>query len=31
MTGDAFTKWLTEAEATHRTLMSEAGFLASNK
>ena len=31
MTGDAFTKWLTDAEATHRTLMSEAGFLASNK
>ena len=31
MSGDAFTKWLTEAEATHRTLMSEAGFLASNK
>ncbi len=31
MTGDAFSKWLTQAEGTHRTLMSEAGFLASNK
>ena len=31
MTGDAFTKWLGEAEATHRTLMTEAGFLASSK
>jgi len=31
MTGEPFTKWLTEAEATHRTLMSEAGFLASSK
>jgi tripartite-type tricarboxylate transporter receptor subunit TctC len=28
MTGPAFTKWLGEAEATHRTLMTEAGFLA---
>ena len=28
MTGAAFTKWLEEAEGTHRTLMTEAGFLA---
>ncbi|MDM0105383.1 tripartite tricarboxylate transporter substrate-binding protein [Variovorax sp. J22R24] len=28
MTGDAFTKWLGEAEAAHRTLMTEAGFMA---
>jgi len=28
MTGNDFVKWLTEAEATHRTLMTEAGFLA---
>ncbi len=28
MTGPAFTKWLGEAEASHRTLMTEAGFLA---
>ena len=31
MTGKPFADWLTTAEATHRTLMSEAGFLASNK
>jgi tripartite-type tricarboxylate transporter receptor subunit TctC len=30
MTGDAFKKWLADAEATHRTLMTEAGFLAAN-
>jgi len=30
MSGDAFKKWLEGAEATHRTLMSQAGFLASN-
>jgi tripartite-type tricarboxylate transporter receptor subunit TctC len=28
MTGAQFTKWLESAEATHRTLMTEAGFLA---
>jgi tripartite-type tricarboxylate transporter receptor subunit TctC len=28
MTGPQFTKWLESAEATHRTLMTEAGFLA---
>jgi tripartite-type tricarboxylate transporter receptor subunit TctC len=28
MTGDQFNKWLEAAEATHRTLMTEAGFLA---
>ncbi|MBI5721575.1 MAG: tripartite tricarboxylate transporter substrate binding protein [Burkholderiales bacterium] len=28
MTGAEFAKWLTAAEATHRTLMTEAGFLA---
>jgi putative tricarboxylic transport membrane protein len=28
MSGDAFKKWLEGAEADHRTLMSEAGFLA---
>jgi len=28
MTGAAFTKWLEAAEANHRTLMTEAGFLA---
>jgi len=28
MTGDQFKKWLTTAEATHKTLMTEAGFLA---
>ncbi|HET9822738.1 MAG TPA: tripartite tricarboxylate transporter substrate-binding protein [Burkholderiaceae bacterium] len=28
MTGPDFVKWLTQAEALHRTLMSEAGFLA---
>ena len=28
MTGAPFTKWLEGAEATHRTLMTEAGFLA---
>ncbi len=28
LTGDAFTKWLTSAEATHKTLMTEAGFMA---
>lgn len=28
MTGADFNKWLTTAEATHRTLMQEAGFLA---
>ena len=28
MTGDEFKKWLEKAEAQHRTLMSEAGFLA---
>ena len=28
MTGEEFGKWLTAAEATHRTLMTEAGFLA---
>lgn len=28
MTGDEFKKWLEKAEATHRTLMGEAGFLA---
>ena len=28
LTGAAFTKWLEGAEATHRTLMTEAGFLA---
>jgi len=28
MTGDAFAKWLVEAEAAHRTLMTEAGFMA---
>jgi len=28
MTGADFTKWLTAAEAMHRTLMTEAGFLA---
>ncbi|HEX2541663.1 MAG TPA: tripartite tricarboxylate transporter substrate-binding protein [Caldimonas sp.] len=28
MTGPQFTKWLENAEATHRTLMTEAGFLA---
>jgi tripartite-type tricarboxylate transporter receptor subunit TctC len=28
MTGPQFTKWLETAEATHRTLMTEAGFLA---
>ncbi len=28
MTGADFSKWLTTAEATHRTLMQEAGFLA---
>jgi tripartite-type tricarboxylate transporter receptor subunit TctC len=31
MTGEPFAKWLTAAENTHRTLMAEAGFLASNK
>ncbi|SDD75261.1 Tripartite-type tricarboxylate transporter, receptor component TctC [Variovorax sp. CF079] len=30
MTGDAFAKWLAGAEATHRTLMTEAGFLAAS-
>ena len=30
MTGEPFTKWLTAAEATHRTLMTEAGFLAAS-
>ncbi len=28
MSGDAFRKWLEGAEATHRTLMTEAGFMA---
>jgi tripartite-type tricarboxylate transporter receptor subunit TctC len=28
MAGAEFTKWLENAEATHRTLMTEAGFLA---
>ena len=28
LTGAPFTKWLETAEATHRTLMTEAGFLA---
>jgi len=28
MTGDQYTKWLESAEATHRALMTEAGFLA---
>jgi len=28
MTGDEFESWLTEAEGLHRTLMTEAGFLA---
>ena len=28
MTGVEYTKWLTDAEATHRTLMEKAGFLA---
>ena len=28
LTGPAFTKWLEGAEATHRTLMTEAGFIA---
>jgi putative tricarboxylic transport membrane protein len=28
MTGDAFTKWLEGAEAQHKTLMTEAGFMA---
>jgi tripartite-type tricarboxylate transporter receptor subunit TctC len=28
MTGDAFAKWLVDAEAAHRTLMTEAGFMA---
>ena len=28
MTGEAFTKWLGEAETAHRTLMTEAGFMA---
>ncbi|MDP3224070.1 MAG: tripartite tricarboxylate transporter substrate-binding protein [Rubrivivax sp.] len=28
MSGDAFRKWLESAEATHRTLMTEAGFMA---
>jgi hypothetical protein len=28
MSGAEFTKWLGEAEAMHRTLMTEAGFLA---
>jgi tripartite-type tricarboxylate transporter receptor subunit TctC len=28
LTGDAYVKWLAAAEATHRTLMTEAGFLA---
>jgi putative tricarboxylic transport membrane protein len=28
LTGAAFTKWLQEAEATHKNLMTEAGFLA---
>ena len=28
MTGEPFTKWLEAAEAAHRTLMTEAGFLA---
>ncbi len=28
MTGPQFTKWLESAESTHRTLMTEAGFLA---
>jgi putative tricarboxylic transport membrane protein len=28
MTGDAFRKWLEGAEANHRTLMTEAGFMA---
>jgi hypothetical protein len=28
MTGAEFTKWLTAAEANHKTLMTEAGFLA---
>jgi len=31
MTGETFTKWLTGAEAAHRTLMSEAGFLAAKQ
>jgi len=31
MTGKPFADWLTAAETTHRTLMSDAGFLASNK
>ena len=31
MTGDAFAKWLAGAEVTHRTLMTEAGFIASAK
>jgi putative tricarboxylic transport membrane protein len=29
MTGEPFQKWLEKAEVTHRTLMTEAGFLAS--
>jgi len=28
MTGDPFKKWLTDAEATHKSLMTEAGFMA---
>ncbi|SFM86682.1 tripartite tricarboxylate transporter substrate binding protein [Variovorax sp. OV329] len=28
MSGDPFKKWLTDAEATHKTLMTEAGFMA---
>jgi hypothetical protein len=29
MTGAEFTKWLEGAEANHRTLMTEAGFIGS--
>jgi len=31
MTGDTFTQWLGEAEALHRTLMTEAGFIGTGK
>jgi putative tricarboxylic transport membrane protein len=31
MTGEPFKKWLTEAEATHKTLMTEAGFMAAKQ
>ena len=31
LTGEPFKKWLTEAEATHKTLMTEAGFMAAKQ